>query len=196
MPARCWAGSQFQTIDHGDQAAILGLKPENGYINTLMAGGSFGRRATPTADYVAEAAMIVKAHGMKAPIQLVWTREDDTKAGYYRPMVYHKVRAGIDEDGNIAGWEHAIVGQSIMIGTPFEAALRQGRRRSDSVEGVDDMPYKVPTSRPTLLNAKVGVPVLWWRSVGHTHTAHVIEGMIDELARAAGKDPVEFRLGC
>jgi isoquinoline 1-oxidoreductase subunit beta len=190
-----WAGSQFQTIEHGTMAAILGLKPENVSINTVMAGGSFGRRATTTADYVAETAMIVKAHGMKAPIHLVWTREDDTKSGYYRPMVYHKVRAGIDKDGNITGWEHAIAGKSIMIGTPFEAAYVKDGVDPFSIEGIVDMPYKVPDFAATLLNTKEGVPVLWWRSVGHTHTAQVIEGMIDELARAAGKDPVEFRLG-
>jgi isoquinoline 1-oxidoreductase subunit beta len=190
-----WAGSQFQTIEQGTMAAILGLKPENVSINTLMAGGSFGRRATTTADYVAEIAMIVKAHGLKAPIHLVWSREDDTRSGYYRPMVYHKVRAGIDKDGNIVGWEHAIAGKSIMIGTPFEAAYVKDGVDRLAVEGVVDMPYKVPNFAATLLNTKEGVPVLWWRSVGHTHTAQVIEGMIDELARAAGKDPVEFRLG-
>ncbi|MGK9236077.1 xanthine dehydrogenase family protein molybdopterin-binding subunit [Inquilinus limosus] len=189
-----WAGSQFQTIEQATIAAILGLKPEQVTINSAYTGGSFGRRATPTADYAAEAAMILKATGMKAPIHLMRTREDDMRAGYYRPMVYHKVRAGLDADGKISGWEHVIVGKSIMIGTSFEAFAVKDGIDATSVEGASDTHYAVPDLTATVHNAKEGVPVLWWRSVGHTHTAHAMETVIDELAHAAGQDPVAFRL--
>ncbi|WP_225771682.1 xanthine dehydrogenase family protein molybdopterin-binding subunit [Inquilinus sp. Marseille-Q2685] len=189
-----WAGSQFQTVEQATIAAILGLKPEQVTINSAYTGGSFGRRATPTADYAAEAAMILKATGMKAPIHLMRTREDDMRAGYYRPMVYHKVRAGLDADGKISGWEHVIVGKSIMIGTSFEAFAVKDGIDATSVEGASDTHYAVPDLTATVHNAKEGVPVLWWRSVGHTHTAHAMETVIDELAHAAGQDPVAFRL--
>ncbi|MGK9165693.1 xanthine dehydrogenase family protein molybdopterin-binding subunit [Inquilinus limosus] len=189
-----WAGSQFQTIEQATIAAILGLKPEQVTINSAYTGGSFGRRATPNADYAAEAAMILKATGMKAPIHLMRTREDDMKAGYYRPMVYHKVRAGLDAAGKVSGWEHVVVAKSLLIGTPFEAFAVKDGIDASSIEGASDTAYAVPDLTATVHNAKEGVPVLWWRSVGHTHTAHAMETVIDELAHAAGQDPVAFRL--
>ncbi|MFE0757542.1 molybdopterin cofactor-binding domain-containing protein [Inquilinus sp. NPDC058860] len=188
-----WAGSQFQTIEQATIAAILGLKPEQVTINSTYTGGSFGRRATPTADYAAEAAMIVKATGAKAPIHLLRTREDDMKAGYYRPMAYHKVRAGVDAAGNVSGWDHVVVAKSIMIGTSFEAFAVKDGIDATSIEGASDTAYAVPDLTATVHNAKEGVPVLWWRSVGHTHTAHAVETVVDELAHAAGQDPVAFR---
>lgn len=188
-----WAGSQFQTVEQATIAAILGLKPEQVTINSTYTGGSFGRRATPDADYAAEAAMIVKATGAKAPIHLMRTREDDMKAGYYRPMAYHKVRAGLDAAGNVSGWDHVVVAKSIMIGTSFEAFAVKDGIDATSIEGASDTAYAVPDLTATVHNAKEGVPVLWWRSVGHTHTAHAVETVVDELAHAAGKDPVAFR---
>lgn len=188
-----WAGSQFQTVEQATIAAILGLKPEQVTINSTYTGGSFGRRATPDADYAAEAAMIVKATGGKAPIHLMRTREDDMKAGYYRPMAYHKVRAGLDAAGNVSGWDHVVVAKSIMIGTSFEAFAVKDGIDATSIEGASDTAYAVPDLTATVHNAKEGVPVLWWRSVGHTHTAHAVETVVDELAHAAGKDPVAFR---
>jgi isoquinoline 1-oxidoreductase subunit beta len=189
-----WTGSQIQTVDQAITAGILGVKPEDVAINTLWAGGSFGRRAVPTSDYVAETAMLVKAYGKPDPIKVVWTREDDIKGGYYRPMYVHKVRAGIDKDGKIVGWHHRIVGQSILSGTPFEGMMVKDGVDATSVEGVADSPYAIPNMQVELHTTKVGVPPLWWRSVGHTHTAYVMETLIDELAQAAGKDPVAFRL--
>ncbi|MBS7589109.1 xanthine dehydrogenase family protein molybdopterin-binding subunit [Ancylobacter defluvii] len=187
-------GSQFQTIEQAVTAGIMGIKPEQVKIETLWAGGSFGRRANTAADYVAEAATILKAIDGRAPVHLVWTREDDIKGGYYRPMFYHKVRAGVTADGKIAGWEQRIVGQSFMIGTPFEAfAVKEGVDAT-SVEGASDTHYDIGNLMVELHSPQVKVPTLWWRSVGHTHTAHVVEVTIDELARAAGRDPVEFRL--
>jgi isoquinoline 1-oxidoreductase subunit beta len=189
-----WTGSQFQTVEQHVVASILGLKPEQVQIHTLYAGGSFGRRATPTADYIAEAVTIAKAWGGGRPVHYVWTREDDIKGGYYRPMVYHKVRAGLDGDGAIVAWDHHIVAQQIMEGTPFAARLVVNGVDRTTAEGITDMPYAIPNVAINVHPMHAPVPVLWWRSVGHTHTAQVVEVMIDELAHAAGKDPVEFRL--
>ena len=190
-----WAGSQFQTVEQRAAAAVLGIKPEQVKINTLYAGGSFGRRATPAADYIVEAVTTCKASGGKRPVHLVWTREDDIKGGYYRPMVYHKVRAGLDKDGAVIAWDHHIVAQQIMEGTPFAAFAVRNGVDSTTTEGISDMPYAVPNLSVAVHPVRAPVPVLWWRSVGHTHTAQVVEVMIDDLAHAAGKDPVEFRLG-
>jgi isoquinoline 1-oxidoreductase beta subunit len=173
----------------------MGVTPEKVKLNTLWAGGSFGRRATPSADYLAEAATILKAIDGRAPVHLVWTREDDMRGGHYRPMVYHRIRAGLDASGAIAGWEHTIVGKSILVGSPFEAMMVVNGIDATSVEGVADTAYAIPNFRTEVHNAKDGVPVLWWRSVGHTHTAQAMEVFVDELARAAGQDPVQYRLG-
>ncbi|HEY9212549.1 MAG TPA: xanthine dehydrogenase family protein molybdopterin-binding subunit [Ancylobacter sp.] len=190
-----WAGSQFQTIEQAVTAGILGLKPEQVKIETQWAGGSFGRRANTAADYVAEAATILKAIDARAPVHLVWTREDDIKGGYYRPLFYHSVKAGVTASGEIAGWQQSIVGQSFMIGTPFEAFAVKENVDDTSVEGAANTNYAIGNFQVELHSPRVKVPTLWWRSVGHTHTAHVVEVTIDELARAAGRDPVEFRLG-
>jgi isoquinoline 1-oxidoreductase beta subunit len=192
--ATVWTGSQLQTVDQIVAASVLGLKPDQVAINTLWAGGSFGRRAVPGADYVAEAAAIAKAWGRPDPVKLVWTREDDMRGGYYRPMYLHRVRVGLDAGGRIVGWHHRIVGQSILAGTPFERALVKGGIDPTSVEGVSDTPYELPAVRVELHTVKLGVPPLWWRSVGHTHTAYVVETLLDECARAAGADPVAYRL--
>ncbi|TXN03971.1 xanthine dehydrogenase family protein molybdopterin-binding subunit [Methylobacterium sp. WL64] len=189
-----YAGFQFQTVEQATMAAILGVTPDRVRLHSNWAGGSFGRRATPTADYLAEAATVFKAAGETAPIHLVWTREDDMAGGYYRPTVLHKVRAGIDAKGAVVGWDHVMVGKSIMIGSPFEAMIVKNGIDSTTVEGASDTPYALPAYRFGVHNGREGVPVLWWRSVGHTHTAHVMEVMIDELAHAADVDPVAYRL--
>ncbi len=189
-----YAGFQFQTVEQATMAAILGVTPDRVRLHSNWAGGSFGRRATPTADYLAEAATVLKASGEKAPVHLVWTREDDMAGGYYRPTVLHKVRAGIDAKGAVVGWDHVMVGKSIMIGSPFEAMIVKNGIDSTTVEGASDTPYALPAYRFGVHNGREGVPVLWWRSVGHTHTAHVMEVMIDELAHAADVDPVAYRL--
>ncbi|HEY8382694.1 MAG TPA: xanthine dehydrogenase family protein molybdopterin-binding subunit [Microvirga sp.] len=188
-----WSGSQFPTIDQAVVASIMGVTADKVRINTVWAGGSFGRRVTPQADYLAEAATILKAIGGRAPVHLVWTREDDMRAGYYRPMVYHRVRAGLDARGNVTGWQSSIVTKSVLLGTPFEAAVLNGVDTS-SVEGASDTAYAIPNFHAEVHNAKEGTPVLWWRSVGHSHTAQVMEVFIDELAHAAGQDPLQYRL--
>ncbi len=189
-----WTGSQLQTIDQSVAGAILGIRPEDVSINTLWAGGSFGRRGVYNADYVAEAAQIVKALGTSDPVKLVWTREDDIKGGYYRPMYVHKVKVALGDDGKIAAWQHRIVGQSIIDGTAFAATMMKDGIDPTSVEGIHDMPYAAGAMDVEVHNTTVGVPPLWWRSVGHTHTAYVVETLMDELAVRAGQDPVAFRL--
>ena len=188
-----WAGSQLQTVDQGVIAATLGLPPERVEIHTLLAGGSFGRRATPVGDVAGEAASIVRAIGGSAPVKLISTREDDVRGGFYRPMYVHRLRAGLDAGGGIVGWHHRIVGQSILKGSPFEQALVKDGIDQTSVEGGSTLPYEIENLLVDLHTTDVAVPVLWWRSVGHTHTAYSTETFLDELADAAGRDPVELR---
>jgi isoquinoline 1-oxidoreductase beta subunit len=192
---RCeiWAGDQFQTIDQGNAAAAAGLKPDQIRINTLLAGGSFGRRANAASDYIVEAVHVAKALDRGTPVKLVWTREDDIRGGRYRPMYYHTLTAGLDAEGKPVAWQHRIVGQSILGGTPFEPVMVKDGVDVTSVEGAANLPYDIPNLAVDLHTTKVGVPVLWWRAVGSTHTAYSTEVFIDELAHAAGKDPVEYR---
>ncbi|WP_375058170.1 molybdopterin cofactor-binding domain-containing protein [Zobellella sp. DQSA1] len=187
-----WNGEQFQTVDQGAIAAVLGMKPEQVKINMLLAGGSFGRRANPASDYLLETVHIAKARP-GTPVKLVWSREDDMRAGYFRPAYVHRLRGGLDADGNLVGWEQHIVGQSIMAGTPFEAMMQEGIDPT-SVEGASTLPYAIPNLRVELTTVEQAVPVQWWRSVGHTHTAYSTETFFDELAVRAGKDPVALRL--
>jgi isoquinoline 1-oxidoreductase subunit beta len=195
-----WAGSQFQTVDQGTVAGNLSLKPEQVTLNTMMAGGGFGRRAVPTSDYMAEAAQIAKAWrasatsgGKGGPLKIVWSREDDIHGGYYRPMHVHRAEIGFDDKGKVLAWKHVIVGQSILMGTPFEEFMVKNGVDQVTVEGVADTPYDVPLALE-VHHPKQNVPVLWWRSVGHTHTAFVMETLIDELARSSQIDPVAYRL--
>lgn len=189
-----WAGSQFQTVDQGAVAATVGLKPEQVVLNTMMAGGGFGRRGVPTSDYLVEAANVAKAWkaaGHSAPVKVVWSREDDIKGGYYRPSHVHRADIGIDAKGNIVAWDHVIVGQSIADGTMFAPMMIKNGVDSTMVEGMGE-PYDVPLNLSAHI-AKANVPVLWWRSVGSTHTAYVMETLIDEAAHAAKVDPVAYR---
>jgi isoquinoline 1-oxidoreductase beta subunit len=188
-----WAGSQLQTIDQQVVAAVVGVPPERVQVHTLLAGGSFGRRATPNGDVAGEAASIAKAIGGRQPVKLVWTREDDLTGGRYRPLYVHRLRAGLDPAGRLVGWEHRIVGQSIMRGTPSESRQVKNGIDATSVEGAANLPYDIPSLGVELHTTEVGVPVLWWRSVGSTHTAFSTETFLDELAHAAGRDPVDFR---
>jgi isoquinoline 1-oxidoreductase beta subunit len=187
-------GEQLQTADKAAVARALGLEPEQVKIEMLYAGGSFGRRANPSSDYVVEAARIFQAAGGKVPVKLLWMREDDTRAGWYRPLYLHRLRAGLDADGQPTAWEHRIVGQSIATGTAFEQMLVVDGIDQTSVEGAKNLPYAIPNLVNDLHSPQLGVPVQWWRSVGSTHTAYAVECMIDTLAEAAGADPVEFRM--
>ena len=193
---RCeiWTGTQFQSADQEAAARIAGLKPEQVKLHTMLLGGGFGRRANPQSDFVSEAVHLAKK--VKKPVKVIWTREDDIKGGYYRPFWYDRLAAGLDPEGRPIAWKHTIVGQSILDGSPFEGAmLDEHSVDATSVEGAADVPYAIPNILVDLHTPKIGVPVQWWRSVGHSHTAFVVESFIDELAQAAGKDPLEFRRG-
>lgn len=192
--AEVWSGSQIQTLDHGIAAGVLRLKPEAIQIHTLWAGGSFGRRAHPDSHMVGDACEIAKAMNNGVPVKLLWTREDDIKGGWYRPMYLHRIKAALDKDDNIVAWRHQIAGQSIMDGTAFASGQIKDGVDKTSVEGADNLPYAIANLKVELHTTKVKVPVLWWRSVGATHTAHATEHMIDIVAREAGKDPLQFRL--
>ncbi len=187
-----WVGTQFQTGDRDAAAAEAGLKPDQVTLHTTLLGGGFGRRAVPDNHFVREAVQISRA--VRAPVKVIWTREDDTRGGYYRPRAYHSVRAALDAAGSPLAWEHHVVVQSFLADTPFAGLIKNGIDET-AVEGANDIPYAIPNIRVDWHQAPGGVPTLWWRSVGHSHTAFVVETLIDELAHAAGKDPLEFRRG-
>lgn len=188
-----WSAHQMPDLYQATTAEIAGLPLEKVKLHVTMAGGSFGRRATPDSDFIVDAVATAKAIGWKAPVKLQWTREDDMTGGRYRPAYAHKLEASLDDQGRITAWRHRIVGQSIMAGTPFGGFIQNGVDPT-SVEGAINVPYDIPNMRVELETTEVGVPVLWWRAVGSTHTAYSSEVFMDELARAAGKDPIEFRL--
>ena len=187
--------SQMPGIDAGAVAKSTGLPPEKVSIKVLMGGGGFGRRAVPTAEYVLEAVSVAKAlaaAGKRAPVKVMWSREDDVRAGYYRPMTVHRAEIGFDALGNVLAWDHRIVSQSIAAGSPFEGFMIKEGVDATTTEGMRD-PYNVPM-RLAVHHPKVNVPVLWWRSVGSTHTAFVMESLIDEIADATKQDPVAYRM--
>jgi isoquinoline 1-oxidoreductase beta subunit len=188
-----WAGDQFQTVDQMNAARTAGLDPQQVSIHTLYAGGSFGRRANLGSDYIVEAVSIAKAYGADGtPIKLQWTREDDIHGGLYRPMYFHKLEAGLNAQGQLTAWRHVIVGQSIMADTMFAAMIKDGIDGT-SVEGAANIAYAIPNIAVNLATTKTGVPVLWWRVVGSSHTTFAVEAFIDEVAHAAGVDGFTFR---
>jgi len=193
--AEVWMGSQLQTLDQAVIANVLGFQdPMQVKINTMFAGGSFGRLATPVSHFAGEAATVLKALGEKRPVKLVWTREDDVRGGYYRPLTVHKVSAGLDADGNIVGWDQTIASSSLVKNSAFDMLVGENGLDSTVVEGSQDPCYDLANFRVTAHQPDTIVPVLWWRSVGHTHTGYVLETMIDELLEKGGRDAVEGRL--
>lgn len=194
--ATVWTGTQMPGLDAAAAARVLGIQPENLTLHVQMAGGGFGRRGLPTSDFVVEACTIAKAAqaaGIAAPIRTLWSREDDMRGGYYRPMHVHRAEIGFDAKGKVLAWDHVIVGQSIISGTFFESAMVKDGVDTTMVEGMRE-PYTLPM-RLSVHHPKLNVPVLWWRSVGSTHTAYVMETLIDEIARTTGQDPVAYRIG-
>lgn len=193
-PPKLIFGSQSPTLDQMNTARIALALPGSVEIETLFAGGSFGRRSNFQSDYVVECVHIAKKVGKGRPVKLVWTREDDQRSGYFRPLTHHTVRITTDKDGFPATWRHRIVTQSILKGAPPGSPGGKGVDFT-AVEGVMGSPYlkATPVVDAQLLTPDVGVPVLWWRSVGATHTAYVMEHTVDQLAKRAGKDPVEYR---
>ncbi len=189
--AEVWVGTQMQTVDRAAAARALGLDVSKVTLHTMLAGGGFGRRANPVSDFVVEACELAKQ--VKRPVKVIWTREDDIQGGFYRPMFAHRLEVGLEANGKVVAWNHALAGPSIVAGTPFEAMMVKDGIDPTSVEGVADTPYAIPNLQVTLATVNLGVPVLWWRSVGHSHTAFVMETMVDEIAAAQKRDPLELR---
>lgn len=188
-----WGGLQLPGLYQGMVAKAAGIDPSKVVSHIMKTGGGFGRRGTPDGDVIVEAVMIAKAIGYKAPVKVQWTRENDMRGGRYRPAYVHKLTAGLDSDGNIVAWTHHIVGQSIVAGTPFQGLIQNGIDQT-SVEGASNLPYAIPNMQVGLTTMKVGVPPLWWRAVGSTHTAYATEAFLDQVAAEAGKDPLQLRL--
>lgn len=193
---RCqiWTGTQSPVLHQQEAAEFLNLNLEDIEFNTPFVGGSFGRRGSFAKDYVIEAVQLAKAS--KRPVKVVWSREDDITGGFYRPVYLHRLAIKLNKDGVPASWQHRVVGQSLFLNTPLEKDLVQAEGYDySSVDGVNGSPYfsPIPDVSLELHTTTVPVPVLAWRSVGNTHTAFVMETVIDELAFIAKKDPVEYR---
>ena len=188
-----WGGHQMPDLYQAAAAQVAETTPDKVRLHVMKTGGGFGRRAVPDADVIVEAVSVAKALGWRAPVKVQWTREDDMRGGRYRPMYVHALKAGLDADGRLIAWRNRIVGQSIVANTPFQGQVKNGIDGT-SVEGAATIPYAIPNLRVELATTEVGVPVLWWRAVGSTHTAYAVEAFLDEVAEAAGKDPVAVRL--
>jgi isoquinoline 1-oxidoreductase beta subunit len=182
--AEVWAPTQSPDWVQRTVAQILGLKPEKVIVHTTLMGGGFGRRYM--ADYPAEVAQIAKVVGK--PVQLVWSREDDMTHDFYRPAACHHMRGAVDQAGKPLVWSHGLASTSIdgFWNSPDKA-------EESEVGGAKQMPYTIPNVRLEYNAVASYVPPLWWRSVEHSFNGFVVESFIDELAAAAGKDPVEFR---
>ena len=189
-----WTGTQMPGLEAMTAARILGITPDKVTVHTPFLGGGFGRRGNPASDFVSEAVLVAKAAGV--PVKTVWTREDDIRGGYYRPAYVHRIKVGLGADGKPVAWDHTVAGQSIMAGTFLEPMMVKDGVDGSSVEGIGDSPYLAATAarRVTLHSPRTAIPVLFWRSVGNTHTAFALECMVDELAHAANADPLAYRL--
>jgi isoquinoline 1-oxidoreductase beta subunit len=191
--ARARFGSQGQTLDQAAIANVLGIAMDKVEIETLLAGGSFGRRAQPNSHLAAELAEAAKAIGPNRPVKLVWTREDDIHGGYYRPLFVHRFKGAV-RDGKISAWTNTMMGQSFIKGSPFEGMMMKNGIDPTMAEGASDLLYEIADFRCDVHIAPSPVTTLWWRSVGHTHTGYAVECFVDQLLVKAGQDPVSGRL--
>ncbi|WP_373505038.1 molybdopterin cofactor-binding domain-containing protein [Aestuariivirga sp.] len=189
-----WGGHQMPDLYQYIASQIAGVTPDKVKLHVMRSGGGFGRRAVFDADVVAESVEVAKAIGWSRPVKVQWMRDNDMKGGRYRPAYVHAMKAGLDAEGNIVAWSNHVVGQSIMSGTLFEGMAVKNGIDFTSVEGAANIPYAIPNLAVGLSTMQAGVPVLWWRAVGSTHTAYAVEAFLDEVAEAAGKDPVALRL--
>ena len=187
-----YLGTQAQSPDRDAVAAALSMDPSRVQVHTAFLGGGFGRRAQRYSDVAVEAALASRAVGR--PVQVVWTREDDVQGLSYRPFVVSRIRAGLDGQGNPLAWQQCIVSQAVLRGGRFESFIPKGSQFDPtSVEGASNMPYAIPNILVDTHEGIPTVPILWWRSVGHSHTGFTVNCAMDELAVLAGADPVEFR---
>ena len=189
-----YAGTQMQSPDRMAAAAAAGLPPEKVRIHTTYLGGGFGRRAAATSDFVREAVSV--ARKFPSPVMTVWSREDDMRGGFYRPQSHSRFAATLGADGMPVSWSHTQVVQPVIKGTPFEAMAVDPKTGLDATthEGASELPYAIANVRVEVHDDARPVPVLWWRSVGHSNTGFVVESFVDECAHAAGKDPLAYRL--
>jgi isoquinoline 1-oxidoreductase beta subunit len=189
--AELWSGHQMPTMDQNAAAEILEIPASKVQIHTVYAGGSFGRRGSKNCDYVVEAAKLAKI--AKRPLQIVWTREDDMRGGYYRPMNVHQAEIAFDSHHQFLGWKHKISGQSVVGGSPLEKMMVKDGVENVVVEGVANTPYEIPNFLCDLRRPTPNMTTLWWRSVGHSHTAFVTETLIDEIAHETKQDALKMR---
>jgi isoquinoline 1-oxidoreductase beta subunit len=187
-----WLGTQMQTSDRDAAARELGLPPEKVQLHNMFLGGGFGRRAQRNSEVAVEAVQLSKAIGK--PVLSVYTREDDVRGLSYRPHVMSRVRGGVDAAGMPVAWQQTIVSQGVLRGGWTDAFIPKGQAYDpSSVEGASDMPYDIPNVLVDTHEGTSKVPVLWWRSVGHSHTGFTVNCALDELAVLGGQDPVEMR---
>lgn len=190
--AEVWSGVQAQQAVQMMVAKELGLSPEKVKVNNVLLGGGFGRRL---GDYVMDAVRLSKVAGK--PVKVVWTREDDIDHDYFRPSAYNVMSAGVDATGKPVFWQHRIVTPSIMatLGPGlFGFSPPPDRLDDSSTEGAHNLPYDMQNLYVDWVRTEPGVPVGFWRSVGSSHTAFSTECFLDEVAQAAGKDPLAYRL--
>ncbi len=187
-----WAPTQFQTIDQMAAAEVAGVTVDKVVLHTTLLGGGFGRRANPKADFVREAVEVSKA--VSSPVKVIWLREHDMQGGYYRPRTRVCAVMSLDEKQRPAALEIGVASQSILAGTPFGADVEKTGLDASQVEGLADWAYATPNLRVRYHLAKGAVPVLWWRSVGHSFSAYVKETLIDEAAARAKVDPIDYRI--
>jgi isoquinoline 1-oxidoreductase beta subunit len=187
-PDRAEAWVPTQAPDWAQRAVrqVTGLKPEAITVHTTLMGGGFGRRYQ--GDFVVEAAQVGKAVG--APVQLLWTREDDMQHDFYRPAAYHRVRGAVDAAGNVTAWHHRILSTSIRS---FWDPPERVKPEASEIDGIVDLAYATPNLRVEYAPAPSGVPVAWWRSVEASINAFLVESFVDELAAATKADPLAFR---
>ena len=188
-----WTATQSASLHRQEVARYLGFRDDQVTLYTPAMGGSFGRRGSFRNDWVMEAVHIAQASG--EPIKLIWTREDDIRGGYYRPVYLHKVKVGTDAAGMPIAWKHDVVGQSLFVNTVLEKDIAPNGLDYSTIDGVNGSPYIARCAHHSVVlhTTANNIPVLAWRSVGNTHTAFVMETAIDELAFRAGADAVEYR---
>jgi isoquinoline 1-oxidoreductase beta subunit len=189
--ATVWSTTQSQTSAMAATIKVFGIKAENVTYNTPFLGGSFGRRGAINLDFTLEGLFVAKDEGY--PIMTLWTREDDIKIGNYRPKYKNNVKMALDKEGNITAFDAKVVSQSIFKGSMFEGfGFRNGVDLAQS-EGLSNHPYNINNHNMQAYVTNSPIPVLWWRSVGHTQSAQTLECSIDQAAAIAKKDPIEYR---
>jgi isoquinoline 1-oxidoreductase beta subunit len=184
-----WAPTQNQSGVLSLATKITGLRPDRINVRTTFLGGGFGRRYE--SDFVEEALLLSLSTGR--PVKLIWKREEDMKNDFYRPASCSRIQGAIDGSGRAIAWSHKIVCPSIFV-RAYPSSFRHGIDPA-AVEGLKDMEYEIPNLAVEYVRIDTPVPVGFWRSVGSSHNGFTVESFVDELAHAANKDPLEFRLG-